>query len=185
MWNVADARGIARDLVGSIEPRWSHVQAVGRRAEDLVAAQGLDERLAVAAWLHDIGYGAAINDRGFHPVDGAVYLQGQGAPDEIVALVAWHTGAAWEADERGLRSDLEVLPAPSPPDLDALTLIDLATSPTGEPIVDVDRLAEILTRYEESDPVHRAVTRSQGPLLESSRRAKVRLGLPEDWPVCG
>ncbi len=169
-------RGRSRDLVGSIEPRWSHAQAVSRGGEDLVAARGLDERLAVAAWLHDVGCGQAINQRGFHPVDGAVFLQQQGAQDDIVALVAWHTGAAWEAEKQGLRSELDALPLPTLRDLDVLTLVDLTMSPTGVPITDVDLVAEILTRYEESDPVHRAVTRSQRSLLESSRRVQMRLG---------
>lgn len=62
-------------------------------------------------------------------------------------------------------------------------MIDLATSPTGQVVRDVDRVEKILKRYDSNHPVHRAVTRSQGELLASSARAKKLLGLPDDWPV--
>lgn len=185
VWSIADAEAIARDLVGSMEPRWSHLCAVGRVAEELAATKGIGEHVVAAAWLHDIGYGERINRRGFHPLDGAVFLQSVGAPQDVVALVAWHTGASYEAQQRGLLTQLEKLPCPDGEDLDALTLVDLATSPTGEPILDVDRIAEILTRYDETDAVHRAILESRPHLLQSSARAKNRLGLPQDWPICG
>lgn len=184
MWSAEQAQEIARDLVGSMEPRWSHLQAVGRLAEDLAERKGIAGHIVSAAWLHDIGYGERINTKSFHPLDGAVYLRSIGAPADVVGLVAWHTGASFEAEQRGLLDDLEELPHPVADDLDILTLVDLATSPTGDPVLDVDRIAEILTRYEEIDPVHRAVVASTPHLLRSSARAKARLGLPQDWPVC-
>lgn len=185
MWSVEQAQEIARDLVASMEPRWSHLQAVGRLAEGLAAQKGIPEHVVAAAWLHDIGYGERINIRGFHPLDGAVYLRTIDAPTEVVALVAWHTGASYEAEQRGLLGDLEKLPRPAAEDLDALTMVDLAISPSGEPTLDLDRIAEILTRYEENDAVHQAVKASMPHLLRSSARAKARLGLPQDWPICG
>lgn len=181
---VDSAQDLARSLVGDIHPRWEHVQAVGRRAEDLCETSGLPERVAVAAWLHDIGYGHAIAHTGFHPLDGARFLTEQGAPPEVARLVAWHTGAGFEAQERGLFDDLEAFAQPPANELDALTMIDLATSPTGEPVLDVKRIAEILSRYEDGHPVHEAIENSRPSLLASSHRAKAALGLPEDWPVC-
>lgn len=168
-----------------MEPRWSHLQAVGRLAEELADRKGLPEHVVLAAWLHDIGYGERIGARSFHPLDGAVYLRSVEAPTEVVALVAWHTGAAYEAEQRGLLGDLEQMPHPLAEELDVLTMVDLAISPTGEPILDLDRIAEILTRYEENDAVYQAVKASTPHLLQSSARAKSRLGLPQDWPVCG
>jgi len=185
VWDVEQAQEIARDLVASIEPRWSHLQAVGRLAEELAARKGIPEHVVAAAWLHDIGYGERINARGFHPLDGAVYLRSVGAPADVVALVAWHTGARYEAAQRGLLRDLEQMPHPAGEDLDAVTMVDLAISPTGEPMLDVDRIGEILTRYEEDDAVYQAVKASTPHLLRSSSRAKGRLGLPQDWPICG
>lgn len=61
-------------------------------------------------------------------------------------------------------------------------MIDLAVSPTGEPILDVERISEILRRYEDGDPVFRAVTRSRPSLLAASTRGKALLGLADDWP---
>lgn len=182
--SVDDARLLARDLVSDIHPRWEHVQAVGHRAEELCQSAGLPERVAVAAWLHDIGYGYAIAHTGFHPLDGARFLVEHGAPNEVIRLVAWHTGAGFEAQERGLLDDLDAFAQPAAAELDALTMIDLATSPTGEPVLDVKRIAEILARYEDGHPVHVAVENSRASLLASSRRAKAALGLPQDWPVC-
>ncbi|WP_029210999.1 HD domain-containing protein [Arsenicicoccus bolidensis] len=183
--SVDIARDLARQFVGDLHPRWEHLQAVGRRAEDLCETAGLSETVAIAAWLHDIGYGPAIAHTGFHPLDGARFLIEHGAPRDVVRLVAWHTGAGFEAQERGLLDDLGGFAQPSVDELDALTMIDLATSPTGEPLLDVKRIAEILSRYEDGHPVHEAVENSRASLLASSRRAKAALGLPQDWPGGG
>lgn len=184
MLALDDARAVARALVGDIQPRWDHVQAVGQCAEGLCESVGLPERVAIAAWLHDIGYGHAIARSGFHPLDGARFLAEQGAPKEVTRLVAWHTGAGFEAQERGLLSDLDTFAQPPAEELDALTMIDLATSPTGEPVLDVKRISEVLSRYEEGHPVHEAIKNSRASLLAASRRAKAALGLPQDWPIC-
>lgn len=180
---VADAAAIAEDLVGDLHPRWEHVQGVGRCAEQLAITHGLPQRVVVAAWLHDIGYGRPACSSGFHPLDGARYLQGIGVEEAIVSLVAWHTGAGQEAHSRGLLAQLSAFDEPDQDDLDALTLIDLATSPTGAPVRPRDRITEILTRYEPGHPVHDAVTRSRPGLLAICTRAKTRFGLPVQWPA--
>lgn len=181
-----EARQIATEIVGQLRPRWDHVAAVGQCAERLAEHSGvvtLD--VVLAAWLHDVGYGPTIKVTGFHPLDGARHLRGLGAPQEVVRLVAAHTGAAFEAEERGLADELAEFGQPEPQSLDVLTMIDLAVSPTGEPVIDVDRIAEILRRYEDGDPVFRAVTRSRASLLAASARGKALLGLPDEWPLCG
>lgn len=55
MWSMADAEVIARDLVGSMEPRWSHQRAAGRVPEELAATKAIGESVVAAAWMHDIG----------------------------------------------------------------------------------------------------------------------------------
>lgn len=184
-FTVSDAQQLAGQLVGMMRPRWDHLRAVGRVTEELTSRLGLPERVATAAWLHDIGYGPEIAVTGFHPLDGARFLISQGVPGEVVRLVAWHTGAGYEASERGLLGQLEEIAQPAPAELDALTMIDLGTGPRGEAVLDVDRIAEILSRYGDGHPVHDAVTASRDSLLASSARAKRALGLPQDWPVCG
>lgn len=175
---------LARVLVGGMGRRWEHVEAVGRRAQALGDCCELPEHVIADAWLHDVGYAPPLVVTRLHALDGARYLRAQGADEEVVRLVGWHTGAAFEAEERGLADEWSTIHAPLDVDLDALTMIDLSTGPDGSPIIDTARLAEVLRRYADDDPVHRAVERSTPSLLAASRRAKARLGLPQDWPIC-
>jgi len=81
-----------------------HVDAVARRAARLanVSFSGADaEVLKAAAWLHDLGYAPDIRDTGFHPLDGPVWLREAGFGDRVCGLVAYHTCADIEAEERG------------------------------------------------------------------------------------
>jgi hypothetical protein len=152
-------------------------------AEGLVGAGLVDEVVAVAAWLHDVGYAPGLRVSGFHSLDGAWYLRGMEAPDPLVALVARHTGAEFEAEERGLGGEFSELPAAEPADLDVLTLVDLVVGPGGELTTPEDRISEIGLRYAADDPVNRAVSRSSMELLAASGRARARLWLPDEWPL--
>lgn len=78
--NTDEARGIAATLLADVLPqRWRHVQAVGVRATAISPLAGdLDDVLARAAWLHDIGYAPDLAVTGFHPLDGAYYLESIG-----------------------------------------------------------------------------------------------------------
>lgn len=78
-----------------------------------------------------------------------------------------------------MAKELARFPEPPIDLLDALNLVDLTTSPTGQRVAVVDRIAEILSRYDEGDPVHRAVSRSAQMLRESAERAASRLGLAD------
>jgi hypothetical protein len=181
--SVEQSRRLAAEHLEGLGDRWAHVRAVGALAEGLVTAAEVPEIVAAGAWLHDLGYAWDIAESGFHALDGAEFLARAGAPASLVALVAHHSGARFEAAERGLTRRWERLPEPPPEELDALTLVDLVVSPSGAFTTPADRLAEVLQRYSESDPVHRAVRRSQGLLLQAAARARARLGLPDVWPV--
>jgi hypothetical protein len=184
MWTIEDSRRLAEEHVSGMGRRWGHLSRVGRTAEDLAERSPLVTHVVVcAAWLHDVGYAPSIADSGFHPLDGATFLTTLGVPHEIVDLVAFHTGALYEAEERGLAGQLAAFAQPAADDLDVLTMIDLATAPDGSPTLDVDRIAEILSRYEEGHPVNRAIRRSSSALLASSARGKRALGLADGWPV--
>lgn len=176
---LAPAVELAREHLADVEPRWTHVRAVGASAEALCREHGLVEDLAAAAWLHDIGYGPRISVTGFHPLDGARFLRRIGGSDLVVSLVAYHSGAMFEAEERGLSNELGEFPKPPDDLLDVLVLVDMTTSPTGKRLTVEDRLTEILSRYEPSDPVFRAITRSAPVLRESAARAAARLGLAD------
>jgi hypothetical protein len=128
--------------------RWLHLQAVGRSAEE-IRVRGFDvsEAVVMAAWLHDVGYADTVANTGFHPLDGAEWLRQQAAPEGVVALVAYHSAAQYEAEARGLADALARFPAPDQDQMDILTLIDMSTGPTGERVAVNERLAEILERY--------------------------------------
>src|SRR6478735_2884086 len=161
VWSESRSRSVAREWVSGMPGRWQHLSAVGRLAE-CVRAQtpGVSSAVVSAAWVHDIGYSAALVDTGMHAIDGARALQRFGAPSEVVALVAHHTGASFEAEERELANALLLFPHPDPEALDELTLLDLVVGPTGDLMSPAHRIEEILSRYGREEAVHRAVTRS-------------------------
>lgn len=183
MWQPDRAPALATEFLGGLGRRWQHVQTVGGLADLLTVDAGLPPEIASAAWLHDLGYAPALAVTQFHPLDGARYLQRLGAPEEVVALVAHHTGAVFEAEERGLSRELAEMPRPEQAALDTLTLIDLVTAPDGSVTSPVDRVAEIIDRYGSGHPVHLAVLRSRRELLASAARARRRLGLADVWPL--
>lgn len=166
---VADARTLARRCVDRPElaNRWRHLQAVATRADRLAVTVDPTDRavLISAAWLHDIGYGPDLIDTGLHALDGARYLQRRGYPDRIVALVAHHTGARFEAAERGLVRELAAFECEDSPVMDALVTADLTSGPDGQTMSLNARLDEILRRYPQASVVHRAILKAR-PALE-------------------
>ena len=87
--------------------------------------------LGAAAWLHDIGYFPELARTGLHGVDGARYLRDvQHAAPMLCRLVAHHSCAVTEAEERGLADLLHrEFALPPQPLADALTLCDMTTGP--------------------------------------------------------
>ncbi|MET3808691.1 hypothetical protein ABIB25_005721 [Nakamurella sp. UYEF19] len=58
---------------------------------------------------------------------------------------------------------------------DALIWADMTTGPTGQTVTVEDRLAEILRRYTEESPVHRAIEEASGDIVAAVRRVQIRL----------
>lgn len=99
---LSSSRDEARRLIEPLGRRWEHLASVGRKAEILGPAIGLDvELLAAACWLHDVGYAPELVDTGMHAIDGARHLRRTGWDERIVSLVAHHSCAVLEAEERG------------------------------------------------------------------------------------
>lgn len=101
----------------------------------------------------------------------------------MVSLVAYHTGASYEAVECGPTDQLAVFEMPDQTNLDLLTFVDLTTSPTGQRVGVRERLDEIVSRYGRDDPVYRAAMRSRQYLIDSCGRAAAVLGLSDEWLI--
>lgn len=177
MAKIADpdqAGAHAQELCAPLGRRWLHVQAVATQAAEL--ARSLDDpfdrqALQCAAWLHDIGYSPEISSLGFHPIDGARHLESIGWHHRVVNLVANHSHASYEAEERGLSDALREYPAEVGLVSDALVCSDMWSGPSGEVVSVDERIAGIFERYNETSPVYRALIRSQADLQESVKRA--------------
>jgi len=175
---AAWAQDLARTLLaGSLPRRWSHVQGVAARARSLAPNLGADaDLLEAAAWLHDIGYLPELAETGLHSLDGARYLRDvHHAGLLLCRLVAHHSCAVIEAEERGLADVLTREFAPPPrPLADALTFCDMTTSPDGEQVLVTRRLAEIHHRYGSGHLVSRFISRATPLILEAVGQVNAR-----------
>jgi hypothetical protein len=168
------ARGLAQRLLAAPLPRrWAHTRGVAAQAARLAPVLGeAADLVAAAAWLHDIGYAPDLVVTGFHPLDGARYLRDvEHADDMLCRLVAHHTCAAIEAEERGLAAELSREFAPARGDLtDALIFCDMTTGPDGDRVTPQRRLADIEARYGPGHQVTNAIRRATPKLLAAVGR---------------
>ncbi|MEY9948563.1 HD domain-containing protein [Kitasatospora sp. GAS1066B] len=160
-----------QELAASLPRRWAHSQGVARQAVRLAPTLGSDTALlSAAAVLHDVGYAPRLAGTGFHPLDGARFLRdSHGADERLTRLVANHSSALLEAEERGLRHLLE-LEFPLIEDqvlVDALVYCDMTTAPDGEPTSSEQRVAEIVGRYGGDSMVGRFIRRAE-PLIHAA-----------------
>lgn len=167
----------AEDLLAPLGNRWAHVQAVADQAGRVVPVVPADERdlLVAAAWLHDIGYAPALVVTGLHPLDGARHLEALGVDQRLCCLVAHHSGATFEAEERGYAVELAAFEREDSPVMDALIYADMTTGPAGQRLTFEARIAEILERYSPGHPVHRAISRSRSTLAAVVERTARQL----------
>lgn len=179
MGRVEWARALAERLLAEPLPRrWAHTRGVAAAARRLAPILGEDaELIEAAAWLHDIGYSPAVAKTGFHPLDGARYLRDSEDVDPLLCgLVAYHTGAVYEAQERGLESVLTAeFTTPARLLATALTYCDVTTGPDGDSVDVQERIADILERYGPDHPVGRALQKARASYLESVREIEARL----------
>lgn len=175
---VDHARRVAQAALADLPERWQHSAGVAGRAAELAAALGEDpDVLVAAAWLHDIGYAEVARDTGFHPLDGARYLDALGWPSRVSALVAHHSGACYVAEVRGLGDALGGYPRERSPLADALTYADQTVGPAGRPMPVKQRISDMLRRHGPRSP-NAAAHRLRGPyLLALAHRVEYRLAL--------
>lgn len=174
MW----AYELAESLLSTDLPRrWVHSQGVAVKARSLATILGPNaELLESAAVLHDIGYSPRLVNTGFHPLDGGRFLRAENIDERIVRLVAHHSCALLEAEERGLREELEVeFPLEEQHLVDALIYCDMTTTPDGTPTTTPDRIAEIVGRYGPDSIVGRFIRRAEPEIDAAARRIDSRL----------
>ncbi|MFC9438954.1 HD domain-containing protein [Nocardia sp. NPDC057030] len=160
-------------LESSLPRRWTHVAGVARqaaRAADLVDDGGL---LVAAAWLHDVGYAPDLVHTGFHPVDGARFLEAQGVDERLCALVANHSCACVEARRRGLELDWRDEQTPL---RDALWWADMTTTPDGQRTAVQDRINEVNARYGIEHVVTLSLNEAAPELIAAASRTETHLG---------
>jgi hypothetical protein len=151
---VRDARDLAQVLLAGLPERWRHTVGVARRAEAVtVTVAGDDADMLVAsAWLHDVGYAADLRDSGFHPLDGARYLNAAEWSMRLTGLVAHHSEALTTARVRGCADALSTFSKEQSPVADALTFADQTVGPDGRAMTLEDRMADMLRRHGPQSP---------------------------------
>lgn len=172
--NIIDwASEQATSFLPPLGNRWLHVQGVVAGARETGQIFDEDEKayLIAAAYLHDIGYAPTLYKTGFHPIDGAYYLRSQGQ-ERLASLVAYHSEAQFEAQLRGLASELAIFPREQSVVADVLTYCDLTTSPTGQPIFLQERIDGILNRYDREDIVVQAMYQAMPTWARIVRRVQ-------------
>lgn len=175
-----DAQSLAERLLAPLGNRWLHTKAVAARAASLADAVPArdQELLLVAAWCHDLGYAPDLAITGLHPLDGARFLASHGYPTRLCQLVAHHSAATFEAEERGLSAALAAEWHDEADAVrDALWTADMTTGPQGQALDYPSRLTEVLDRYGADSQVGRAMTRAQSAIQEAIERTERRLAV--------
>ncbi|WP_030749346.1 HD domain-containing protein [Streptomyces griseus] len=173
------ARIAEAELSNALPRRWAHTQGVTQHAVEAGRVLGQDANLLVAAaTLHDVGYAPRLAATGFHPLDGARFLRDEhGADERLVRLVANHSFALLEAEERGLREELasEFPLLEEPLLVDALVYCDMTTTPDGGRTTAEERVAEILGRYGDDSVVGRFIRRAAPEIFAAVGRVEAEL----------
>jgi hypothetical protein len=156
--------------------RWRHTLGVADRAR--VVGEALEddqaELLLAAVYLHDVGYAPELAETGFHPVDGARFARAEGH-ERLAGLVAYHSHAETEAEERGVLGELSEFEDERSLVSRALTYCDVTTDSEGRPVEPEERLAEIRERYGPRSPEGRSAERSASALLDDVRTVETML----------
>lgn len=124
--------------------------------------------LVAAAYLHDIGYAPSLRVTGLHSLDGARYLRDVEMHARVVNLVAYHSCALIEAEERGLAAELlQEFDRERSAVSDALLYCDMTVGPRGERMTPQERFRDIRARYGEGHLVTRSIERSERDILDA------------------
>jgi len=149
------AERLAMRLLHDDPMRLAHVRSAALAAADLtrVLKHPYAADIVAAAWLHDIGYSPGIDRTGFHPLDGALYLAGQGWPDRIVMLVAHHSYAALMAPYFSVDHLLSLIDHVPGTAEDVLAYADLIAGHDGTGNTPQQRIEEMRNRHDATQNV--------------------------------
>jgi HD domain len=174
---VAAAADLTHHILDSLPDRLAHSRGVSRRAQFFTLTVEPDQAplLVAAAWLHDIGYAAALRETDFHPLDGARHLRAIGWPPPICNLVAHHSGARFVAPVLQLDGELDDYPFSEDPVSDALTVADQTTGMHGEAMTTEDRMSDMLERHGPDSANARAHPQREPYLRAAASRVAGRL----------
>lgn len=171
------------EAFSSTPHRFLHLQTVWQRAVELRTLglpwlePAMSDRLELAALLHDIGRALDPDDTEPHGFVGARLLDLLGL-DDIAPLVAHHSGARFEAAERGM-ADRDKWSTAEPDLLGILTFLDRMTSATGETVSLAQRRCDLAHRHGEGS----LQLRNFDATLPEVRRAQNLLGAHAGpWP---
>lgn len=180
------AESYAEKLLKPLGDRWTHTNETAQQAARVSAVLPKSDRdvLVAAAYLHDLGYAPQVAKSGFHPLDGAINLRELGVDYRVCCLVAHHSAARFEAEERGLLAELVAYEREDSPVMDALTYADMTTGSAGQTVKFGDRMNEILRRYKPEDPVARVISQRTMPALNAAvERTVGRLDTGTSQPI--
>jgi hypothetical protein len=142
------AREQATILLPPLGDRWLHVQGVVAKAKGLSKLFKSEDSkaLLIAAYLHDIAYAPSLIVTGFHPIDGARYIE-PFVGKRVADLVARHTQSHFEAASRGLTCELAPFTDEKTIITDALAYCDVFTDSKGNTVSLRQRREGVLARY--------------------------------------
>ncbi len=139
------ARSLATLLLQGQDQRLAHVAAAAKAASyvALRVPSSQADTIVAAAWLHDIGFATSLRRSGFHPLDGAIYLQdlGWGAP--VVSLVAHHSHSRVLAAHLHLGSALAAFPEPDEMSAHVLAYADVVAGADGRGATLSERVSDL------------------------------------------
>jgi hypothetical protein len=160
----------------SLGDRWLHVQGVVKVARHIGCILSSSEHglLIAAAYLHDIGYAPDLRLTGFHPLDGAQFVESQGYY-RLACLIAHHSGARFEAKLRGLHKELHHFPLEQSALLAALNYCDMMVGPSGQFVDLPGRFLDVQQRYGLNHIVSCAFRRALPSLKVDVSQTKRRL----------
>ena len=129
----------------------SHVRETAERL-DATGSVCIDVDYAYrAALLHDIGYAPELQETGFHPIDGARYLERRGYPT-IAADIICHSNSPELARLRGLPP----ISVSTSLVAELITYWDVQVAQGGIVMTYADRMSEIRARHSAQSDVCRA-----------------------------